>query len=87
MKSENYIKCYEALREEIGKLCKWNCEIWEMEDGKRKVKKAFLENEKANFAMAKERFRGMCDMANLTGEFLKIDGTSAIDCEFGWFYK
>ena len=85
MKTENYIKCYEVLRKEIGNLCKLDCEIMDMERGKRKVKKAFLKSKKANFALLKEHFRGMCDMANLTGEFtMPISGASGIDSEFGW---
>ena len=89
MKTDNYIKCYEVLREESGKLCEWNCKIWDMEKtkGKRKVKKAVIEKEKLNFALAKENFRGMIDMANLTGEFIYPDGRSAIDSEFGWILK
>jgi hypothetical protein len=88
MKTENFIKCYEVLREELGNLCKWNCEIWDMEQGKRKVTKSYLKKEKANFALSKERFRGMCDMANLTGEFAyPLGGQSGIDSEFGWFFE
>ena len=87
MKTENFIKCYEVLREEIDKLVKWDCEISDMERGKRKVTKTFLKSEKANFALAKEHFKGMCDMANLTGEFTYPDGRSQLDSEFGWFLE
>ena len=87
MKTENYIKCYEVLREELGNLCKWNCEIWDMEDGKRKVTKAFLKGEKSKYAISKEHFRGMCDMAKVTGEFTSLNGVCGIDSEFGWFFK
>jgi len=89
MKTDNYIKCYKVLREESGKLCEWNCKIWDMEKakGKYKVKKAIIEKEKSGLAIAKEYFRGMCDMANITGEFVYLDGRSSIDSEFGWFFK
>jgi hypothetical protein len=89
MKSENYIKCYEVLRKELGSLCEWNCKIWDMEKakGKHKIKKAIIEKEKASLALVKEHFRGMCDMANLTGEFVYPNGHSSIDGEFGWFFK
>jgi hypothetical protein len=88
MKIENFIKCYEVLREELGNLCKWNCAIMDMENGKRKVTKAFLANEKAKYALAKEHFRGMCDMANITGEFImSLSGQSGIDSEFGWYLE
>ena len=88
MKSENFIKCYEVLREEIGNLCKWEHEIREMERGKRKMPKAAIKIEKSKFAMSKEHFRGMCDMANLTGEFdMSLSGTSGIDSEFGWYFE
>jgi len=90
MKSENYIKCYEVLRDEIGKLCKLNCEILDMEKGKRKTKaqRALIEREKSNLALRKEHFRGMCDMANLTGDFFSgLTGLSDIDSEFGWFFQ
>ena len=87
MKTENFIKCYEALREEIENLCKWDWEIREMEKHKGKASKKLIENEKANLAMAKEHFRGMFDMANLTGEFTYPDGRSNIDSEFGWYFQ
>jgi hypothetical protein len=87
MKSENYINIYQVLREEIGKLCEKDCEIMDMEQRKRKVSKAFLKEAKVSFAIAKAHFKGMCDMANLTGEFVRHDNKSAIDSEFGWIYK
>ena len=87
MNTENYTKCYEVLRKEIGNLCRLDCEIMDMERGKRKVTKVFLEKEKANFALLKEHFKGMCDMANLTGEFIMpVSGISDIDSEFGWIF-
>ena len=85
MKTDNFIKCYEALREEIGNLCKWDWEIREMK--KHKANKKLIEKEKTNLAMAKEHFRGMVDMANLTGEFTYPDGRSSIDSEFGWYFQ
>jgi len=87
MNTENIIKCYEVLREELGNLCKWNCEILDMEDRKRKVTKTFLKKEKSNYALSKEHFRGMCDMAKLTGEFTSSTDVCGIESEFGWFFK
>ena len=87
MKTENYIKCYEVLRENIKWLAKMDCDIRDMEQGNRKVSKARLKNEKESFALQKEHFRGMCEFANLTGEFTCPDGRSSIDSEFDWFLK
>ena len=87
MKTENYIKCYDVLREKINHLTKLDCEIRDMEQGKRKVSKVHLKKKKTGFAMQKEHFRGMCDFANLTREFTFPDGRSAIDSEFGWFFQ
>jgi len=87
MRTENFIRCYEVLREEIGNLCKLNCEIWDIEDGKQKVTKAVLKEKKATYALSKEHFRGMYDMANLTGEFDMPSGDkSGIELEFGWLF-
>ena len=87
MKTENFINCYDVLREEINKLVKLDCKINDMERGKNKVTKAILCKEKSNYALLKEHFRGMCDMANLAGEFTYPDGRSTIDCEFGWIFQ
>jgi len=86
MKKENFIKCYEALREELGRLCKWNCEIWDMENDKEK--KSLIDKEKDTFELAKAHFRGMCDMAKLTGELVSVlSGKCEINSEFGWFFE
>ena len=89
MKTENHINCYEALDKEIGNLCQWENEIREMERSKGKVLKATIQKEKANYALSKEHFRGMYDMAILTGEFyaLTSDTTSLIESRFGWFFE
>jgi hypothetical protein len=87
MKSENYIRCYEVLREEINNLAKLDCKIHDMERNKQKVTKATLDREKSNYALMMEHFRGLCDMANITGEFTYLDGRSAIDSEFGWIFQ
>ena len=90
METENYIKCYEVLRDNIGNLCKWNWEINDMEKHKRKrkISKAFIEQERVKLALSKEYFRGMCEMAKLTGEFTyPIDGKCSIDSEFGWYFE
>jgi hypothetical protein len=75
------------LREEINNLAKLDCKIRDMERNRRKATKAVLDSEKSKFALIKEHFRGLCDMANITGEFTYPDGRSAIDSEFGWIIK
>jgi hypothetical protein len=85
MKSANFIRIYEVLREEIGVLSKLNWEIYELE--KRRVRKSVIETEKLKYTLLLEHFRGMCDLANLTGEFTYPDGRSSIDSEFGWIFQ
>jgi len=45
-----------------------------------------LDREKFKHALLKEYFRGLCDMANITGEFTYPDGRCKIYSEFGWIF-